>query len=161
LAVFLAGVVGVLVIIGAVFLVTGDGNGGGRKSAGAAKSPSPSARTSQRLPPGVRCAGADCAGKDAETMGCSGDLVTTASTARLGAVTVEVRYSRTCGAAWGRITGAAQGDEVQVTAGRDRQTGSITAPGDTSAYTPMVAVKDAGEAKACVTPAAGRRACTP
>lgn len=48
-----------------------------------------------------------------------------------------------------------------MTVGKSKQTGSITAAGDTIAYTPMVAVKDAGEAKACVTLAAGTKGCTP
>ncbi|MFE1755605.1 helix-turn-helix domain-containing protein [Streptomyces anandii] len=155
---FLAGLAGALVLIGAVFHVTG-GNGGG-KAAGAAKSPSPSVSTPQKLPPGVKCAGASCTGKDAESMGCSGDLVTTARSVTVGTALLEVRYSRTCGAAWGRITRAAQGDEVRVVAGGRQETGTITAAGDTIAYTPMIAVGDADRAKACATLASGRQGCT-
>ena len=116
--------------------------------------------TDPDLPPGVQCSGDSCTGKDAETMGCSGDLVTTAKTATVGTAVVEVRYSETCGAAWGRVTQATQGDEVVVTVGKTKETGTITAVGDTIAYTPMVAVKDAGEATACVTLAAGQEGCT-
>jgi hypothetical protein len=153
----LAGVVGVLVVIGAVFFLTD--NGGGKKNEGGSAS-SPSARI--ELPPGVKCAGASCAGKDAEAMGCTKDTtaVTTAKTAVVGATTLEVRYSKTCGAAWGRITQAAQGDSVQVTAGGATQNDSVTTAGDTIAYTPMVAVKDAGKAKACATLASGQKGCT-
>ncbi|MFF3461184.1 DUF2690 domain-containing protein [Streptomyces sp. NPDC002619] len=158
LTMFLAGVVGVLVVIGAVFFFTG--NGGDKKNEGKAKSPSPSATTNPDLPVGVKCAGAGCTGKDAEAMGCSGNLVTTAKTATVGTTTVQVRYSKTCGAAWGRITGAAQGDEVRVSAGGTSHTGDITTAGDTIAYTPMVAVKDATEAKACAVLASGRTGCT-
>ncbi|MDO0912344.1 DUF2690 domain-containing protein [Streptomyces sp. DT2A-34] len=158
LTMFLAGVVGVLVVIAAVFYLTDPGSG--NKNEGAAKSPSPSATTDPDLPAGVKCSGDSCTGKDAESMGCSGDLVTTAKTATVGTAVVEVRYSETCGAAWGRITQAAQGDEVAVTVGKTKQTGSITLAGDTIAYTPMVAVKDAGEATACVTLAAGQEGCT-
>ncbi|ELS55695.1 hypothetical protein STVIR_3332 [Streptomyces viridochromogenes Tue57] len=158
LTMFLAGVVGVLVVIAAVFYLTDIGSKD--KNADAAKSPSPSATTDPDLPAGVKCSGDSCTGKDAESMGCSGDLVTTAKTATVGAAVVEVRYSETCGAAWGRITQAAQGDEVVVTVGRTKQTGSITVAGDTIAYTPMVAVKDAGDATACVTLAAGQEGCT-
>ncbi|MFR0357786.1 helix-turn-helix domain-containing protein [Streptomyces sediminimaris] len=159
LTMFLAGVVGVLVVIAAVFFLTD--NGGGKKNEGGGK-PSPSAGTPTSLPPGVKCAGASCTGKDAEAMGCTKDTtaVTTAKTVVVGTTTLEVRYSRTCGAAWGRITQAAQGDSVQVTAGAARQNDSITTAGDTIAYTPMVAVKDAGEAKACATLASGRKGCT-
>jgi hypothetical protein len=154
---FLAGAVGVLVVLAGVFLLTEDG-GGTDRSGG--PSPSPSVSTAVHLPPGVKCSGDSCTGKDAEAMGCSGDLVTTARTATVGTAVVEVRYSRTCGTAWGRITQAAQGDTVEISAGGARQNGSITAAGDTIAYTPMVAVKDAGEATACATLATGRKGCT-
>ncbi|MCI3276043.1 XRE family transcriptional regulator [Streptomyces cylindrosporus] len=160
LTMFLAGVVGVLVVMAAVFFLTD--NGGGKKNEGGKASPSPSVSTAE-LPAGVKCSGASCTGKDAEAMGCTKDAaaVTTAKTAVVGTATVEVRYSRTCGAAWGRITAAAQGDAVQVTAGKAKETDSITQAGDTIAYTPMVAVKDAGEATACATLASGTKGCTP
>jgi hypothetical protein len=160
LTMFLAGVVGVLVVIAAVFFLTD--NGGGKKNEGGGK-PSASAGKRTDLPPGVKCADASCTGKDAEAMGCTKDTaaVTTAKTAVVGATTLEVRYSKTCGAAWGRITQAVQGDSVQVTAGSAKENDSITATGDTIAYTPMVAVKDAGEAKACATLASGQKGCTP
>ncbi|MCX4857612.1 helix-turn-helix domain-containing protein [Streptomyces canus] len=159
LTMFLSGVVGVLVVVAAVFFLT-DG-GGDKKNAGGDKSPSPSASASVSLPAGVKCSGAGCTGKDAEAMGCSGNLVTTAKTATVGATVVEVRYSETCGAAWGRVTQAGQGDKVEVTAGKaTERSGNITEAGDTIAYTPMVAVKDAGEAKACVTLASGQSGCT-
>ena len=155
---FLAGLVGVLVVIAAVFYLTD--NGGGKKNEGGA-SPSPSVSARTDLPAGVKCSGASCTGKDAEAMGCTtdGNAVTTAKTATVGTTVVEVRYSQTCGAAWGRITGAAQGDVVRVTAGTTKESDSITTAGDTIAYTPMVAVKDAGEATACVTLASGQKGC--
>jgi hypothetical protein len=155
---FLAGLVGVLVVIAAVFFFTE--RGAGDKKGSAAKSPSPSAGRPASLPPGVKCAGAACTGKDAEAMGCSGDLVTTAKSVTVGTATLEVRYSKTCGTAWGRVTGAVPGDEVRVTAGRVKQTGTLTAVGDTIAYTPMVAVKNAAEAKSCATLASGATGCT-
>jgi transcriptional regulator with XRE-family HTH domain len=159
LTMFLAGVVGVLVVMAAVFYLTD--HGGARKNEGRTTRPSPSV-SSVDLPAGVKCVGASCTGKDAEVMGCTKDTaaVTTAKTAVVGATTVEVRHSKICGAAWGRITQAAQGDSVQVTAGRAKEDDSVTQAGDNIAYTPMVAVKDAGEAKACATLASGRRGCT-
>jgi len=159
LTMFLAGLVGVLVVIAAVFYLTDHGSGK-KNEGGASPSPSVSARTD--LPAGVKCSGASCTGKDAEAMGCTTDAasVTTAKTAVVGTSTVEVRYSKTCGAAWGRITQATQGDSVQVTAGKAKESDSITATGDNIAYTPMVAVKDAGEAKACATLASGQKGCT-
>ncbi|MGW0941993.1 helix-turn-helix domain-containing protein [Streptomyces sp. NPDC002623] len=155
---FLIGVVGVVIVVVGAFLLTEGGDP--KQAVGAAKSPSPSASPAPVLPSGVLCTGADCTGRDAEEMGCSGDLVATAKTATVGTTLVEVRYSRTCGAAWGRITQAAQGDSVGVTVGSVRETGSITAAGDTIAYTPMVAVKDAAEARACAVLASGQQGCT-
>ncbi|MBV7699016.1 XRE family transcriptional regulator [Streptomyces sp. TRM70350] len=155
LALFAAGAVAVAVAAGAAYHLTG-----GDRNDTASAAPSPSVSIDANLPPGVKCSGDTCTGKDAETMGCSGDLVTTARTATVGTTVVEVRYSETCGAAWGRITQAAEGDEVQVTVGTTKENGSITAVGDTIAYTPMIAVKDAGEATACATLASGERGCT-
>ncbi|WP_406122997.1 DUF2690 domain-containing protein [Streptomyces sp. NBC_00989] len=158
---FGAGVLGVLVVIGAVFLFTN--KGGGDKKAGAAHtSASAPASTTPDLPAGVKCVGAGCTGKDAEAMGCTTDAgaVTTAKTATVGTTVVEVRYSKTCGAAWGRITTGVAGDSVQVSAGTAKETDTISAADNAIAYTPMVAVKDAGEAKACVTLASGQKGCT-
>ncbi|GGT31013.1 helix-turn-helix domain-containing protein [Streptomyces chromofuscus] len=157
LALFLAGAVVVVVAAGAAYHFTGDG---GDRNDTAGVSPSPSVSAAADLPPGVKCSGESCTGKDAESMGCSGDLVTTARTATVGAIVVEVRYSETCGAAWGRITQAAPGDEVQVTVGTTKENGSVTTAGDTIAYTPMIAVRNAGQATACATLASGERGCT-
>ncbi|RRQ77738.1 hypothetical protein CQW39_15835 [Streptomyces griseofuscus] len=157
---FLGGFVTVLLIILGVFYLTG-GHGGGRHEAVPEK-PARSASPRASLPPGVRCSGADCVGKDAESMGCSGDQVTTAQTVTLGTTTLEVRYSKVCGTAWGRITGAVPGDKVQVTEarGKVRESGEATEAGDTIAYTPMIAVPDPARATACATLASGRTGCT-
>ncbi|MFJ8143802.1 DUF2690 domain-containing protein [Streptomyces sp. NPDC096048] len=156
---FVAGVVGVLVVIAGAFFLLNDGDG--KKNEGADPSPSPTVSSEPELPPGVKCSGDACTGKDPEIMGCGGDLVTTAATATVGTAAVEVRYSKICGAAWARVTQAAQGDEVQVSAGgASPQTGSVAGAADTVAYTPMVAVKSAADAKACVTLAAGQKGCT-
>ncbi|MEU9476383.1 DUF2690 domain-containing protein [Streptomyces sp. NPDC048191] len=153
---FLSGLVGVLVVIAVVFFLTDRGRA---KHEGSAR-PSPSATRHASPPPGVKCTGSACDGKDAEAMGCSGDLVTTARSATVGTTTLEVRYSKACGTAWGRITGAAQGDRVEVSAGTARQSGETSGAGDTIAYTPMVSVKDVAQAKACATLASGRTGCT-
>ncbi|MFB9351992.1 DUF2690 domain-containing protein [Streptomyces heliomycini] len=157
---FVAGAMGALVVVAAAFYVTGIE--GDKSKDEARTSPSPTATARVDLPPGVKCSGDSCAGKDAEAMGCSGDLVTTTRTATVGATTVEVRYSETCSAAWGRITQGAQGDVVEIGAGTaKKQSDSITAAGDTVAYTPMVPVKKATDAKACaVLAATGEKGCT-
>ncbi|MFM9614762.1 helix-turn-helix domain-containing protein [Streptomyces niveiscabiei] len=155
---FVAGGLGVVALAGAAFLLTDSGPGD--TPVVAADSPSPSTSSRPALPPGVKCSGPTCTGKDAEAMGCADDLVTTTTSARVAGARVEVRYSRTCGAAWGRIVQAGQGDVVQVAVGKVRQRGEITTAGDTIAYTPMVAVRTPGEARACAELASGRRGCT-
>lgn len=155
----IAGAVGALVVIAAAFYVTGLEND--KKKDDAATSPSPTATSNANLPPGVECSGASCDGKDAEVMGCSGDLATTARTATVGTATVEVRYSETCGAAWGRITQAGQGDTVEISSGSSKQSDTISAAGDTVTYTAMVPVEDETDVKACATLAAsGEKGCT-
>lgn len=155
---FLAGVGGALAVIGAAYFLTG---GGGETNAdGKPSAPTTATGPDPDLPAGVKCSGEDCTGKDAEAMGCSGDLVQTSDSVTVGTALVEVRYSSTCGTAWARITAAAQGDEVRVSVGGAEETGAIEAAGDTTAYTPMVAVKDAGDATACATLAAGQEGCT-
>ncbi|POX54595.1 XRE family transcriptional regulator [Streptomyces sp. Ru72] len=156
-AMFVAGLAGALLVIAAAFHLTGGNDEKAAASKPSATSPSPDAD----LPPGVKCAGASCTGKDPETMGCGGTQATTSTSVTVGSTLVEVRYSRTCGAAWARITRAAQGDTVEVSAaGATQQTGSVATAGDTDAYTPMVAVKGGAAAKACVTLASGQKGCT-
>ncbi|WP_432057676.1 DUF2690 domain-containing protein [Streptomyces sp. bgisy022] len=155
---FVAGAIGALVVVAAGLYVTGTEDAKDKDTV--ATSPSPSASADANLPPGVKCSGDSCTGKDAENMGCSGDLVTTAKTATVGTATVEVRYSETCAAAWGRITQAAQGDAVEISAGKAKQANDITEAGDTVTYTAMVAVKNAEQANACAVLASGEEGCT-
>ncbi|MEU3946115.1 DUF2690 domain-containing protein [Streptomyces sp. NPDC029526] len=155
---FVAGAIGALVVVAAGLYVSSIEDAKNKDAV--ATSPSPSASADADLPPGVKCSGDSCTGKDAENMGCSGDLVTTAKTATVGTATVEVRYSETCAAAWGRITQAAQGDAVEISAGKAKQTNDITEAGDTVTYTAMVAVKNAEQANACAVLASGVEGCT-
>ncbi|MFC8001630.1 DUF2690 domain-containing protein [Streptomyces olivaceus] len=159
MATFVAGVVGVLVVTaGAFFLLNQSGD---KDDEGAKPSPSPTVSKSPELPPGVQCSGDACTGKDPEVMGCGGDLVATGATAAVGTASVEVRYSKVCGAAWARVTQAAQGDEVQVNAdGANEQRATVGNAGDTVAYTAMVAADSAADATACVTLASGQQGCT-
>ncbi|MFA3873879.1 DUF2690 domain-containing protein [Streptomyces sp. MMCC 100] len=159
LTTLVAGVVGVLVVAAGAFFLLNDG--GGEKDEGTKPSPSPTVSSEPKLPPGVKCGGDDCTGKDPEIMGCGGDLVTTGATTVVGTAAVEVRYSKVCGAAWARVTQAAQGDEVQVNAGgANEQRATVGNAGDTAAYTAMVAVDSAADATACATLASGPQGCT-
>ncbi|MER5494116.1 XRE family transcriptional regulator [Streptomyces sp. NPDC002454] len=154
---FAAGAVGAVLLIAGAFHLTG-GFGAGEE---AEAKPTPSAPASKKpLPAGVECSGTDCTGKDPETMGCGGEYARTATTVRVGAATVEVRYSKTCEAAWARITQASGGDTLEIAApGAKKQTGEVGAAPDSDAYTPMVAVKTADEAEACAVVAA-TKGCT-
>jgi hypothetical protein len=154
-----AGVVGVLVVVAGAFFLLNDG--GDKKDEGTKPSPSPTVSSEPKLPPGVKCGGDACTGKDPEVMGCGGDLVTTGATAVVGTASVEVRYSKVCGAAWARVTQAAQGDEIRVNAGgANEQRATVGNAGDTVAYTAMVAVDSAADATACATLASGTQGCT-
>ncbi|MFD8690910.1 DUF2690 domain-containing protein [Streptomyces sp. NPDC059651] len=150
-------VVGVLLVVtGAVLLLRPDG---GSHSTEAATTPSRAPRTSApALPAGVECSGSACAGQDPEEMGCGGEHVRTLSSATVGTSFIEVRYSETCGAAWARITKAAPGDTVEITAGGAGQ--NSTADATTAAYTPMVAVRRVADVEACATLTSGTRGCT-
>ncbi|MFD0420239.1 helix-turn-helix domain-containing protein [Streptomyces parvus] len=149
------GAVGALiVVVGAVLLAPG-----GDDTAKATPSPKATPTTeAPELPVGVECGGADCAGQDPEAMGCGGEFARTVASAVVGGSKVEVRYSKVCSAAWARLTEAAIGDTVQITGGADPQNGEVM--GDTDAYTPMVAVKKASDAKACATLTSGTKGCT-
>ncbi|MFD7550257.1 DUF2690 domain-containing protein [Streptomyces sp. NPDC059816] len=156
---FLAGAVGALVVIAAAFYFAGAFDGDDDAEA----KPSPAAKVSKKpLPAGVECSGTDCTGKDPETMGCGGEYARTTATIRVGTSTVEVRYSKTCESAWARITQAADGDTIEIAApGAKKQLSTVGTTPDTDAYTAMVAVKKAGDAKACATVQAATEGCTP
>ncbi|WP_405635509.1 XRE family transcriptional regulator [Streptomyces sp. NBC_00056] len=157
LTMFLAGVVGALVVIAAAVYLTGAGKGEEDDGAKPQATPTSSA---PELPAGVRCSGKDCTGKDPEAMGCGGEFARTTDSVLVGQAKIEVRYSKTCGAAWARITQAAPGDEVRIqqAGATGVQKGIVNA--DLDAYTPMVAVTKASEAKACATLKAGQKGCT-
>ncbi|MGK5731649.1 DUF2690 domain-containing protein [Streptomyces sp. URMC 124] len=152
--------VGALLVVAAVVLLLGVGDGTGEAPGSAPPLTSPSAV----LPAGVKCTGAECSGKDPEAMGCGGGRATTAGSATVGTSYVEVRYSQVCGAAWARITQAAPGDAVRIDAAAEGGTPARSESGrvvrDADGYTPMVAVSGPGKAKACATLTSGPEGCT-
>ncbi|AWL40196.1 DUF2690 domain-containing protein [Streptomyces sp. SM18] len=154
----LAGALGALLVAAAAVLLTGLGAGDGDATAQAAPSAGPgTAAGVPRTSDGVGCVGADCTGQDPEAMGCGGQFASTTTRVTVGGRLVEVRYSKTCAAAWARLTEAEPGDTVRVEAGSVRQDGTVGA--DRDAYTPMVAVEDAADARACATITSGRTGC--
>ncbi|MEV0320153.1 XRE family transcriptional regulator [Streptomyces sp. NPDC050658] len=157
LTMFLAGIVGALVVIAAAVFLTDFGKGD--KGDEGAKPPASPTTSDADLPAGVECSGKSCTGKDPETMGCGGEFAKTTTRATVGKAVIEVRYSKTCGAAWARITQAAVGDKVTIGAGSGaKQNGTVNA--DLDAYTPMVAVQDSAAAEACATLKSGQTGCT-
>ncbi|MFF7873057.1 DUF2690 domain-containing protein [Streptomyces californicus] len=148
------GAVGALiVVVGAVLLAPG-----GDDAATAAPPPTAAPTTAApELPVGVECSGADCAGQDPEAMGCGGEFARTVATGTVGGGRIEVRYSKVCSAAWARLTGAAVGDTVRITAGEGAQDGEVM--GATEAYTPMVAVRRPSDAEGCATLTSGTKGC--
>ncbi|MCQ4212541.1 helix-turn-helix domain-containing protein [Streptomyces longispororuber] len=156
LTMFLAGVLGAAIVVLIAYVLTSSGDDKGNKA-----EPTPAPTTSApQLPAGVQCVGADCTGKDPEAMGCGGDLADSPATTTVGTVTVQVRYSKTCKAAWARVQGATPGDSVQLKAGAKASKKGLVGDADTDAYTPMLAVGSAAEAKACATLASGQKGCT-
>ncbi|MER6098637.1 DUF2690 domain-containing protein [Streptomyces sp. NPDC001728] len=164
---YTVGTLGALLVVAAALLLVDLGGSGGPDDRATAPPPTTVPPTTVRpsLPPGVKCGGADCAGRDPEVMGCGGELATTVARARVGAALIEVRYSGTCGAAWARITGAAPGDTVSVEAAGAVRNATVapdadTTAAETDAYTPMVAVGSGQAARACGALANGREGCT-
>ncbi|PKT69305.1 hypothetical protein CW362_30290, partial [Streptomyces populi] len=136
----LAGVVGVLVVVAAAVWLTRDGEQ--KDVGGTPKTPAASPSARPDLPPGVKCAGASCVGKDPEDMGCSGRFAETVTSVTVGTTLVEVRYSETCGTAWARVTRAVAGDRVEVSVGAAAKRTAVVGT-DVNTYTPRVAVKGA------------------
>lgn len=152
---FLAGLVGALVVIaGAVLFL----DLGGGDDASAKPSPSPTQKH-RDLPAGVKCSGSDCSGKDPEAMGCGGQHAATSSSGWVGPSFVEVRYSKVCKASWARITSATTDDALRIT-GPDGQSERDAVGTTNDAYTPMVAVRGPDDARACATLKAGGKGCT-
>ncbi|MEV7088920.1 DUF2690 domain-containing protein [Streptomyces sp. NPDC093085] len=155
--IFVSGLAAALIGVAAAFALTNlGGDGDGRT---VAQSPTPKASTSEPvLPEGVKCAGDRCAGKDPEEMGCSGEYAETVASATVGTALVEVRYSKTCGAAWARITQAALGDEIRISPAKGPGQSSEVETA-TNAYTPMTTAEDATAVKACATLKTGETGC--
>ncbi|MDK1472771.1 DUF2690 domain-containing protein [Streptomyces sp. 549] len=151
---FLAGVAGALAVIGVAFFFL-DLGGSGQ----AAPEPEPvPTKVDPKLPAGVECTGADCAGKDPETMGCGGQYAETTSDAMIGNAYIEVRYSDVCKAAWARVTDAEPGATVRITAHKKSQTDEVGE--NTDGYTKMVAAKTDSSARVCLEGGTGPQGCT-
>ncbi|MFV0128197.1 helix-turn-helix domain-containing protein [Streptomyces sp. HMX112] len=155
---FVAGVVGALLVITSAVLLVGLGGEDDGRDAARSPSPTPTTSAPKPLPAGVKCTGTDCTGQDPQAMGCGGQYATTVASATVGTRKVEVRYSETCGAAWARISQAVPGDTVRITSGGAAQNGAVKI--DKDAYTPMVAAANGTDPEACATLTNGTKGCT-
>ncbi|MEU6391406.1 DUF2690 domain-containing protein [Streptomyces sp. NPDC046939] len=153
----LAGAIGTALLVLVAYVLTSFLTGQRDEKAEPPPTPTTSA---PRIPAGVKCVADGCTGKDPEDMKCGGERAESPVRTVVGTVTVEVRYSETCKAAWARIQGAAPGDSVRLEAGAKKSGKGLVDDADTDAYTPMVAVDSPADAKACATLASGRRGCT-
>ncbi|CAL9303711.1 XRE family transcriptional regulator [Streptomyces sp. NPDC030392] len=159
---FFAGALGTLLVFGAVMLLSGLGDPRGPRPAARpadAKPAAPADGATPSLPVGVGCYRGACDGQDPHTMGCGGAHASTVASTIVDTALVEVRYSRACRASWARVSRAAPGDTVQVTAAGGA-TRSATADADGDAYTPMVVVPAGTDASACATLRSGATGCT-
>ncbi|MFE9536378.1 helix-turn-helix domain-containing protein [Streptomyces sp. NPDC006691] len=154
---FLAGVIGALLVITSAVLLTDLGRSDDKPRAKPSPSRSASA-SAPALPAGVKCVAASCTGQDPELMGCTDKLVQTVGSAKVGASVVEVRYSRTCGAAWARLKQVAPGDRVEI--GAPGAAGyRVVADAYRDTYTKMLAVQGPAGVRACATLTSGRSGC--
>ncbi|MFH8221470.1 DUF2690 domain-containing protein [Streptomyces sp. NPDC018057] len=107
----------------------------------------------------VGCTRAGCTAKDPAAMGCSRDGQTLALI-RDEEMVIELRYSRACGAAWGRITYAKPKAVVDVNDSEGISEASPVHWGN-DVYSPMTELSGTRTAWACGTPPDGKnRTCT-
>ncbi|MFD8383727.1 DUF2690 domain-containing protein [Streptomyces sp. NPDC059679] len=127
----------------------------GATLAALAVTPSASAADDGQLPSrlAATCYASSCTGEDPQQTGCAADAIT-ARSKKVSGRTLELRYSRTCRAAWGRISNGVPGDYVSIHSSSGAQFWAGVRYGSTSAYTGMV--NDAGLiAYACTTIGSG------
>ncbi|GHH63991.1 hypothetical protein GCM10018781_14240 [Kitasatospora indigofera] len=130
----------------------------GTSTVAAAPAPGGSASASATPRP-IGCSAAGCSGKDPGAMGCSQD----GQTLVLGKnqdIVMELRYSKACSAAWGRITYAAPNAIVSAE-NSDGTTSPYAVKWGNDAYSPMVELTADKSAWVCATlPDGVTRACT-
>ncbi|MFJ9851249.1 DUF2690 domain-containing protein [Streptomyces sp. NPDC101150] len=101
-------------------------------------------------PPAPSCPGAGCDGKSPKDSGCAADVVTW-EPAEGNVARIQLRYSKKCGAVWGRIVNGEPGDMVTVSvAGGSSHSASIDINHDK--YTTMAWVGDTFRVRFCAVP---------
>ncbi|MCX5213084.1 YjfA family protein [Kitasatospora sp. NBC_00240] len=170
-----AGVLAAVLVVALVLGLTRDGDHSDKAAGGApgatvtatgtpAAAPAPAGSasataTAPATPRPIGCSAAGCSGKDPGAMGCSQD----GQTLVLGKnqdIVMELRYSKACSAAWGRITYAAPNAIVSAE-NSDGTTTPYAVKWGNDAYSPMVELSGDKSAWVCATlPDGTTRACT-
>ncbi|MFF9840721.1 DUF2690 domain-containing protein [Streptomyces sp. NPDC013740] len=98
--------------------------------------------------PATGCTLTGCEGKDPKKMNCGADAVTVRTGSIPKDLVIELRYSRACKAAWGRISYAEVGATVVVN-NSDGAAQADVVHYDRDVYTPLIAAPDDGSVFVC------------
>ncbi|GAA2804003.1 DUF2690 domain-containing protein [Streptomyces showdoensis] len=98
--------------------------------------------------PATGCTLTKCEGKDPKKMNCGADAVTVRTGSIPKDLVIELRYSRACKAAWGRISFAEVGATVVVN-NSDGAAQADVVHYDRDVYTPLIAAPDDGSVWVC------------
>ncbi|MFF3603095.1 DUF2690 domain-containing protein [Streptomyces sp. NPDC002463] len=110
--------------------------------------------------PATGCTLTHCEGRDPKKMNCGADAVTVRTGSIPKDLVIELRYSRACRAAWGRISFAQVGATVVVN-NSDGAAQADVVHFDRDVYTPLIAAPDDGSVWVCAAlPKNGPRSCT-
>ncbi|MCX4980615.1 XRE family transcriptional regulator [Streptomyces sp. NBC_00572] len=110
--------------------------------------------------PATGCTLTACEGRDPKKMNCGADAVTVRTGSIPKDLVIELRYSRACRAAWGRISFAQVGATVVVN-NSDGAAQADVVHYDRDVYTPLIAAPDNGSVWVCAAlPKDVRRSCT-
>lgn len=109
----------------------------------------------------TRCRGTSCEGHDPVDMVCGVSPAKIATHRTAGGADMEVRYSRQCGAAWARMTGARIGDRVDIKGAGPAHEAVVADRRDTVSYvvTGMAAARPGDSLRFCFHPEAKKAPC--
>ncbi|WP_187282651.1 DUF2690 domain-containing protein [Streptomyces sp. MS191] len=147
---WISAVVALVLVAGAAAAYAGVGTGGEEPA------PRPSVRIAG---PATGCEGTGCEGKDPKKMNCGADAVTVRTGSIPKDLVMELRYSRACQAAWGRITFAEVGATVVVN-NSDGAAAADVVHYDRDVYTPLIAAPESGSTWVCASLPKGKQSCT-
>ncbi|MFC7262634.1 DUF2690 domain-containing protein [Streptomyces lutosisoli] len=122
--------------------------------------PQAAARPVETAGPATGCTGKACEGKDPKKMNCGADAVTVRTGTIPKDLVIELRYSRACEAAWGRISFAEVGATVVIN-NSDGAAAADVVHYDRDVYSPLIAAPDKGSVWVCAAlPKDGPHSCT-